>query len=583
MPPSYMGNNNQNAYNMSILDMSQRVSAIYTNGAFDTDYNINSYIKVRKVKFGPDNLRMMIIQPIYSPTVKKRCVLMSPGNDGAFGSWYTTNRYAIDFALRGYIVAYYENSGSVNPNLNGTSYNTRDYFINKVNSCMVAPYNTNKDKFFTSMFINLFISDAARKYVVSNSTSLKIDTTGLFLAGGSLGANTALFFGYGSNNNWSTNTYFNCVKNMLNYPGNISNNGVRCILSIGGGLPAPTEALGNIINSSDNIPSIHFSGAGDPVAHPNKSNILGPEIWGPLAYKSVYETNNIKHNVYLNCYGIHAFEAPSYDDIFTGLWYNSLPSNTISGNTNPPYNNTLTYTQVNNYVLSHLQNLSYYQYTEFQSYQALSTTANYFVAIINNSIPIDVLNYIRPTQLNNSPFYKYSIGQYTLEQAVLGYYSCESNQPICIFSGAHEYDNTAKNNINSTFIASDVCDILPDNYASVSYSLINENTTATSRIADINIEKNVSELTNIFEINIDKDENLIFTFTNELHSKECNINIFNILGERLYSKNIISIENVVENQIHLKDYLNNIPTGILICQVNIGGINKSIKFFHKTN
>ena len=80
VPASYMGNNNQNAYNMSILDISQRLSAIYTNGSFGIDYPINSYLKIKKIKFGPDSLRMMILQPIYNPTQKKRCILISPGS-----------------------------------------------------------------------------------------------------------------------------------------------------------------------------------------------------------------------------------------------------------------------------------------------------------------------------------------------------------------------------------------------------------------------------------------------------------------------------------------------------------------------
>ena len=432
VPPSFMGNNNQNAYSMSILDMSQRLSAIYTNGALNTDYNINTLIKVKKVLFGPDNLRMLLIQPIYSPTIKKRCVLMSPGFGDNFGTWYFTNRYAIDLALRGYIVAFFENCGSTNANLNNSGKNTDVYFKDKViNVCNVSPNNTARDQFFSAMFINLFISNEARKYVVTNSNALQIDTTRFFLAGGSLGANTALFYGYGSNNNWSTNSYYSCVKSKLNYTGAISNNGVKGILSIGGGLPAPTEALGNIITSVDNIPCISFAGAGDPLVNPNKSNFLGPELWGELAYKNILQSNNIKYNMYLNCYGVHAFEAPSYDDMATGTWPQTLPSNTISGNTNPPYNTNLTNTQVTNFVNSNLQNLFYYQYTQFQSYQALYATASYFNNIINNTIPANVLNYIKPNTIQNSPFYKYSIGTYTLEQAVAGFYICDINNSFC--------------------------------------------------------------------------------------------------------------------------------------------------------
>lgn len=85
------------------------------------------------------------------------------------------------------------------------------------------------------------------------------------------------------------------------------------------------------------------------------------------------------------------------------------------------------------------------------------------------------------------------------------------------------------------------------------------------------------------EVNIDNNENLIISYSNDMHLKDCNINIFNILGEKLYSKNNINLGNTSECQINLKYHLYNIPTGILICHIDIGGMNKSIKFMHKSN
>ena len=54
--------------------------------------------------------------------------------------------------------------------------------------------------------------------------------------------------------------------------------------------------------------------------------------------------------MYLNCYGVHSFESPAYDDANIGEWPTTLPQNTINGSITPPYNNILTNTQVTNYV-----------------------------------------------------------------------------------------------------------------------------------------------------------------------------------------------------------------------------------------
>lgn len=579
VPASYMGGSNQNAYNLSVLDMSQRLSAIYNNGAFNTNYNMNLLIKVKKVKFSPDSVRMMIIQPIYNASIKKRCALISPGNSETFNIWYLTNRYAIDLALRGYIVAYYENAGSTNANLNNSGKNTAQYFTDKViNVCNTVPYNTDRDKFFTTMFINLFISNEARKYVVNNSTALQVDTTKLFLVGSSLGANTALFYGYGSNNNWTSNTTYNCVKNILNYSNPISNKGIRGIMSMGGGLPAPTEALGNVITSDDNIPSIWFAGAGDIAVNPNISNVLGPEIWGANASKFLLQNNNIKHNIYINCFGVHSFETPSFDDPNTSEWTNTLPSNTISGNTNFPFNTNLSNLQITNYVNSNFQNLLLYQYTEFQSYQALTTTATYFNNIINSTMPSDVINFIRPTQIQNSPFYKYSIGGYTLEQAVLGYYTCQQNQPICLFSGAHEYDNIAKNNLNATFITSNECNILPNNYGENNLMIVEDNLQTNSR-QKFEIKDDLFKDTGTIRVMFISRDKIEFTVLKNINPN-CSLEFFDVLGNKLMEQNLLSSNEDQNISIDIAHHLNQFPSGIYFCVIRCGNDVKTFKFFH---
>ena len=66
-----------------------------------------------------------------------------------------SNLTAVDYALRGYVVAYYENVGSVATRADKRGNNV-NFFINKViNQCNGVGYSSGKDKFFSSMFIKI--------------------------------------------------------------------------------------------------------------------------------------------------------------------------------------------------------------------------------------------------------------------------------------------------------------------------------------------------------------------------------------------------------------------------------------------
>ncbi len=542
--------------------MSQRLSAIYNTGAFNTDYNINSLISVRKVLFGADNIRMMIIRPLYSPTINKRCLLMTLGSGENFSSWAYSNRYAIDFALRGYVVAYFENAGSTNPNMNGTATTTTNYYKNKFNTYSTppnsAPYNTKKDSFYTVMLTNYFISNEARRFVVANRATFQIDTMSLFVGGGSLGANASLFYTYGANNTFSYGLYGR-VKNALSYTNNISRNGVRGVLSFGGGLPAPTESLGTIVDANDNIPAIFFSGAVDWAVHPNISNLLGPVMWGALGYNSTFQTLNIRKRINLNCFGTHAFETPCYNS----SWISSMPVlTTITGMV---YNTLLSNATVTSYRTTNATNLKYYEYTHTQSAQAMALTANYFNSVYTTVQP-DALNYIRPTQIQNSIFYKYSIGQYTIEQAAISL-QCTDGSLLCYFAGAHEYDGTTSNFTNATFTTlSSACGVLPNNYLS-SFSSSNTNTSVMRKSNPYTDEVNLNYL--------NKDE-LMVKAPVELVGKTGKISIYNILGFEVSAP--IYIDMVENNIVNIASTMYNLPNGIYICNLSSDNFQKSIKF-----
>ena len=403
VPLSFTGGNYFNAYNLSILDLSHRLSDVFNLGELNKEYFLNDYIKATKVFYTPDNVRMLILEPVYTNT-QKRCILLTNGNGENF-NWSMSNLSAVDYALRGYVVAYYENVGSVAGRFDKKG-NTVNYFTNKIiNQCNGINYPSGKDKFFTSMFINYFLSNAARKYMVDNYSKYNIDTTKFFPVGGSLGANASLFFTYANANNL-THPLFNCVKSKLNYNQPINNNGIVCVGVEGAGLPGPNEGLGTIIDNLDKTPAIFLCGALDWVVNPNKTTILGPENWGALALKSILDTNKIKNAVYINAYGTHVFQTPS----FTNGW-TSLPG------MRKTFDEKLSTEKVGGYANGNLLNLLMYQYQTTQMHEANKMIASYFDNAVKNTLPASNVNYLQPKCIQNTIFYQYSIGQMSITEA----------------------------------------------------------------------------------------------------------------------------------------------------------------------
>ena len=586
VPPSFMGNNNLNAYNMSILDMSQRLSAIYSTGAYNVDYNINSLIKVKKVYFSVDSLTMLLVQPIYSPTVSKRCILLTNGNGEKFENWFRSNRYAIDFALRGYIVAYYENSASENPRFNNPSISVSQYFTNKINPtnlpCVAANSPTAaSEKFIGAMFNSLFISNAARSYLVANKVALKIDDTKLFIGGGSFGANAALFFAYGINNantnNYSNNALYACVKSKLNYPEALSNNGIKGVMALAGGLPAPTEQTGNIIDGNDNgIATMFISGAGDPLVNPNISHIFGLETWGVLSYKNIFNNNNINNNIYINCYGTHVFQTPSFND---ASWQNNntpiILKTTLVPQPAQAYNYVLTQAQVSNYINIANTNptrLNFYQYDHTQGFSAINITTQYFNNIVNNTIPTNGIAYIEPNCIQNPYFQLAKNGTYNITQC--GICQAAPTFLLCPFM------NFAVAGQGATSLCLDGTYKLYPNQttgcASMANNFTSQNPTATSRM-QFEPNKNNDELKidiKDYEIST-KGNQIVYTIPQKTDNVQ--LIITDVLGKITQNE---FMYNNVETGVYTFpfDNLRLTANGIYICTLIYDGKIKSTKF-----
>ena len=403
VPLSFTGGNYLNAYNLSILDLSHRLADVFNLGEFNKEYYLNESIKATKVFYTKDNVRMLILQPVYAEK-QKRCILLTNGNGENF-NWSMSNLTAVDYALRGYVVAYYENVGSVATRADKKGNNV-NFFINKViNQCNGVGYSSGKDKFFSSMFINFFLSNAARKYMVDNYNRYTVDTTKFFPVGGSLGGNASLFFTYANANNLM-HPLFKCVKSKLNYDEPINRNGIVSVAALGGGLPGPDQGVGPIIDNKAKTPAIFLCGALDWVVNPNKTTILGPENWGGLALKSILDTNKIKNAVYINAYGTHVFQTPSFNQSWT-----SLPGMRKN------FEDKLTAQSVDAYAKSNMINLLMYQYQTTQMHEANKMIATFFDNAVKNTLPASSVTYLQPKCIQNTIFYQYSIGKMSITDA----------------------------------------------------------------------------------------------------------------------------------------------------------------------
>lgn len=441
------GGNYFNAYNLSVLDMSHQLADIFKKGEVNKEYYLNKLIKVTKVFYTKDNSRMLIIQPVYEDA-SKRCILLTNGNGENF-NWSMSNRTAIDYALRGYVVAYYENVGSVAGRFDGKG-NTVNYYTAKVINQVGAI--TAKDKFFASMYVNLFLTNAARKFMADNSAKVGIDTTKFYLSGGSLGANASLFFTYADGNNF-THPLFNAVKNKLGFNQPINNNGIVAVAAFGGGLPGPAEGLGTIIDQQDKTPAFFFSGSLDWVVNPNKTTILGPENWGPLALRSMFDANNIPYNTYINAYGTHVFQTPSFNQ-----QWSSLPAIQTAGTANEK----VVSGNVDAYAKKNMINLLMYQYENTQMHEAGKMAASYFDQAANNSTPKSAVTFVEPKCIQNTIFYQYSIGKLSIENAAK-YFTTSPNNPE-INKSLDKITSTCLDGTFQLYSKGATAPIVPDNF-----------------------------------------------------------------------------------------------------------------------
>lgn len=255
----------------------------------------------RKTIYTKDSLMLFFIRP--NDTVFRPCILLTHGNNAKYrSSWNEQlNFHAIDLAMRGYCVAYYENPSSFESKNRHQFNSTRKAFYNGFQSAVAADI-----------------------YITQNTALLKIDTSKLFSGGLSFGAFCSLSLASADVGKNFTDTLFNGQGNFsakalynLVYAKNI-----KRTFAIGGGLPKDdtlkinNSKMGLFLDEKDNGLSVLF-------LHGRKDNLVLLDLTmfdsgdtsgnfyteGPSVLLNQLQASNltISAKLFLNCRGGHPF------------------------------------------------------------------------------------------------------------------------------------------------------------------------------------------------------------------------------------------------------------------------------------
>lgn len=226
------GWNAEQQYMLSVLKYSFEMQHIINNPR-DTLFFWNG-LTGEKVLYTQDSLLLFVLRP--SDTISRPCILLTHGNNAKYRSSWNENMnfYAIDLAMRGYVVAYYENP---------SSWDARELSAQlSGNNAHILAHARN------AFYYGFQSSIAAAVYVRHQASFLHIDTTRIFAGGFSFGAFLSLMLA-------TADPGYNFSDSLFASQGNFNANALyndpyhkqtHYVFSMGGGLPKDdTLALNN--------------------------------------------------------------------------------------------------------------------------------------------------------------------------------------------------------------------------------------------------------------------------------------------------------------------------------------------------
>jgi hypothetical protein len=305
-----VGWNNEQKHLLTILKHSFETQQII-NQPKDTSFLWNG-LSGKKTIYSKDSLVLFFLRP--SDTITRPCILITHGNDAGYRSdWHEQTKFlAIDLAMRGFCIVYYENSSSKEAK------QIRNNRSNSFDSLLLNTRNGFYDGFQSAV--------AANVYVKHHANNFKIDTAKMFAGGYSFGAFCSLTLATADDAVNFTNNIFTTQGNFTakSIYNDTYSKSIKQAFSIGGALPKDdtlsiyNSKMGNLLDESDAGLSLLF-------LHGRTDNLISFDLTkltevdtsnksyyfaeGPRAITNTIRAENlaIQTKLVVNCKGGHNF------------------------------------------------------------------------------------------------------------------------------------------------------------------------------------------------------------------------------------------------------------------------------------
>ncbi len=331
----------------TVLKRSYKVKAMFAGGETPIATPVvDAGLRLWKKKFTTGVVaNVVIIRP--DDAIPRPCVLITPGVAADYSQNYT-NLYmgAIDLAMRGYVVAFYEHAASLTFTLNNlgavfAANLASDAYVNT--HSQFAGLNQHFKEAMWPSYVGWQVSLALEQYLKINASSFNINSSWLFALGHSAGAGFSLQLAYAESGVNFTHEYYNSFKPdnrfCINTTAPITRD-IKAVASIDGALREDIAAspglFGVMINANDNnVPALLLHGKNDNSVQ-YQSTVYSAPLWysanGAFVLSKEFSDIGGKYQVIVNCEGGHMFGSIFTAPSFTGSGATATPNYALFAN-----------------------------------------------------------------------------------------------------------------------------------------------------------------------------------------------------------------------------------------------------------
>ncbi|MBP6811821.1 MAG: T9SS type A sorting domain-containing protein [Saprospiraceae bacterium] len=269
-----IGTNNELKHLNSSLHTCLALADLAQNGDWNETRKIgqvsnNIKLRAQKLSYTPFQvewgnqsfqLRLIFVRP--DDQIERPCIILSPGTGGDMDNWYHyLGNGVADYVSKGYAVAYFEN------------WNTKKFLAAvKANPTAASnlPLTTDPEAVELPFYALYQFANAAAKYVVGNSNTLKIKTNQLFAGGNSGGGFSAYSLALVDEDNFTHMVFEPLGSKSHKVKPEYVNEGytIKGLGIIGSGLFLPEAKMGDLIDPGDsNLRAVLWHGGDDHQIH----------------------------------------------------------------------------------------------------------------------------------------------------------------------------------------------------------------------------------------------------------------------------------------------------------------------------